>query len=256
MKTSLTRLSCLALFGIVFTSCERQVEEVSINLVTAKPTSAKPFPAWTQQPSQSSSEQPIQITMKVIEVTRPSDSTEIPAKKYEGIFSESKLQEYLRNMAQKKGVDILTTPSVVMRDGENATVEIIREFIYPTGPSAGAEMATENTGVTSHLLAEVLDGGEIQLKSFTRVSELEGFAPPTAKFELPVFRRRDVEFSGRVKSGETIVLGGLVDEITKTVRDSTFFGIIKNSSEEALSRELIVVITAALMNPEGTTPSP
>ena len=38
----------------------------------------------------------------------------------------------MRGLSQKKGADIMTAPSVVARPGQNATIEIIREFIYPT----------------------------------------------------------------------------------------------------------------------------
>ena len=38
----------------------------------------------------------------------------------------------MRGLAQKKGADIMTAPSVLARSGEKATIEVIREFIYPT----------------------------------------------------------------------------------------------------------------------------
>ena len=38
----------------------------------------------------------------------------------------------MRGLAQKKGADLMTAPSVTARSGQKATIEIIREFIYPT----------------------------------------------------------------------------------------------------------------------------
>jgi hypothetical protein len=38
----------------------------------------------------------------------------------------------MRGLAQKKGTDLMTAPSVTARSGQKATIEIIREFIYPT----------------------------------------------------------------------------------------------------------------------------
>jgi general secretion pathway protein D len=38
----------------------------------------------------------------------------------------------MRGLAQKKGTDLMTAPSVTARSVEKATIEIIREFIYPT----------------------------------------------------------------------------------------------------------------------------
>ena len=49
-----------------------------------------------------------------------------------GLFSSGQVQMIMRGLAQKKGADIMTAPSVVALPGQNATIEIIREFIYPT----------------------------------------------------------------------------------------------------------------------------
>jgi len=49
-----------------------------------------------------------------------------------GLFSDGQVQLIMRGLAQKKGADIMTAPSVTARSGQKATIEIIREFIYPT----------------------------------------------------------------------------------------------------------------------------
>ncbi len=49
-----------------------------------------------------------------------------------GLFSDGQVQMIMRGLAQKKGTDLMTAPSVTARSGEKATIEIIREFIYPT----------------------------------------------------------------------------------------------------------------------------
>jgi general secretion pathway protein D len=49
-----------------------------------------------------------------------------------GLFNDGQLQMIMRGLAQKKGTDIMTAPSVTARPGQKATIEIIREFIYPT----------------------------------------------------------------------------------------------------------------------------
>jgi general secretion pathway protein D len=38
----------------------------------------------------------------------------------------------MRGLAQKKGSDLMTAPSVTARSGQKAVIEVIREFIYPT----------------------------------------------------------------------------------------------------------------------------
>ena len=49
-----------------------------------------------------------------------------------GLFSEGQVQMIMRGLSQKKGTDVMTAPSVMARSGDKATIEIIREFIYPT----------------------------------------------------------------------------------------------------------------------------
>lgn len=49
-----------------------------------------------------------------------------------GLFSDGQAQMIMRGLDQKKGVDIMAKPSTVTRSGQQATVEVLREFIYPT----------------------------------------------------------------------------------------------------------------------------
>lgn len=49
-----------------------------------------------------------------------------------GLFSDAQMQVMMRGLSQKKGADLMTAPSVTARSGQKATIEVIREFIYPT----------------------------------------------------------------------------------------------------------------------------
>ncbi len=49
-----------------------------------------------------------------------------------GIYDEGTFQAIMRGLSQKKATDVLTAPSITAKPGEEATIEIIREFIYPT----------------------------------------------------------------------------------------------------------------------------
>jgi general secretion pathway protein D len=49
-----------------------------------------------------------------------------------GLFSDGQVQLIMRGLAQKKGTDLMTAPSVTAKSGQKATIEIVREFIYPT----------------------------------------------------------------------------------------------------------------------------
>ena len=126
-----------------------------------------------------------------------------------GLFSSGQVQMIMRGLAQKKGADIMTAPSVVALPGQNATIEIIREFIYPTeyeppelpnqvgggignqqggvgggGGSAGFPVTpatpsafdTKNTGVTLEVEAQIdANDSIIELRFTPTIVEFEGF---------------------------------------------------------------------------------
>lgn len=49
-----------------------------------------------------------------------------------GTFDNAKVQMLMRGLEQKKGVDLLSQPSIVTRSGQSSSIKIIREFIYAT----------------------------------------------------------------------------------------------------------------------------
>ena len=69
-----------------------------------------------------------------------------------GLFSDGQAQMIMRGLAQKKGADVMTAPSILARSGEKATIEVIREFIYPTEyeppeiPQSTSPSSTSDTG--------------------------------------------------------------------------------------------------------------
>jgi len=49
-----------------------------------------------------------------------------------GVFTEPQFQVVVRALDQKDGLDLVAKPSVVTKSGQKASVEIVRELIYPT----------------------------------------------------------------------------------------------------------------------------
>ena len=125
-----------------------------------------------------------------------------------GLFNSGQIQAILRGLSQKRGADIMTAPSVVALPGQTATIEIIREFIYPTeydppelpnsvgnngnngggviggGGGAGFPVTpatptafdTKNTGVTLEVEAQIDSNDSIIDLRFTpTIVEFEGF---------------------------------------------------------------------------------
>lgn len=49
-----------------------------------------------------------------------------------GVLTDPQFALVIRAMSQRKGVDLMSAPSVTTKGGQRATIEVVREFIYPT----------------------------------------------------------------------------------------------------------------------------
>jgi len=137
----------------------------------------------------------------------------------------------MRQIAQQKGVDILTIPSVITPHGKEAKIEIVKDL-----------------RVNDH---------KISIKSSVQVCELEGFEEKQGNFSSPIFIRKNVKSFAKLKDGETLLIGGITDKSTRTCEDQTSedqYSVFtpKVVSEEQLSRELLIVVTARRINPDGS----
>ncbi|QTN31814.1 type II and III secretion system protein [Akkermansiaceae bacterium] len=140
-----------------------------------------------------------------------------------GLFSDGQVQMIMRGLSQKKGIDLMTAPSITARSGQKATIEVIREFIYPTeyeppelpqqnnngggflgGGGGGVGIATpatptafetKNTGVTLEIEPTIGENDfVIDLRFLPEIVEFEGFinygspiqSPSTDIFGNPV----------------------------------------------------------------------
>ena len=119
-----------------------------------------------------------------------------------GTIGNATFQAVLRGLNQKKGVDLLSAPSVTTKSGQRAVIEIVREFRYPTQfqppqipqtvgstgisgggttsvpitPTTPTAFETRNTGVTLEVEPVVgPDGVTIDLNLVPQVVEFEGF---------------------------------------------------------------------------------
>jgi general secretion pathway protein D len=121
-----------------------------------------------------------------------------------GVFTNPQFQVVIRALDQKKGVDLLSAPSVTTKSGQRAIIEVVRELRYPrtytapqipsissststvpgfnstvpvvVAPTTPQDWETRNTGVT--LEVEPVVGGDattIDLNLIPQVVEFEGF---------------------------------------------------------------------------------
>ena len=111
-----------------------------------------------------------------------------------GVFTNPQFQVILRALNQQKGVDLVSAPSVTTKSGLRATIQIVREFRYPSefdlpqvtqtpgsiytpaAPTTPTAFETKPVGITLEVEPTVgPDGYTIDLVLSPRVVEFDGF---------------------------------------------------------------------------------
>ncbi|MGK0188726.1 MAG: general secretion pathway protein D [Verrucomicrobiales bacterium] len=152
---------------------------------------------------------------------------------------------------------------------------------FPVTPTTPTAFETRNVGVTLEVDPVVgSDGFTIDLNIAPEVVEFEGFvnygSPITTggtdangnptqvvltenKIEQPIFASRKVSTAVTIWDGQTVAIGGLIREDVQTVDDKVpFLGdlpvlgrLFRSKSEEHFKRNLIIFVTAELIDPSG-----
>ena len=82
-----------------------------------------------------------------------------------GLLSNPQFQVILRALSQRRNVDLLCAPKVTTISGQQAKIEVVREFIYPTEfepprvASASSSAATTATTVSAPMISPPTPGG-------------------------------------------------------------------------------------------------
>ncbi len=235
-----------------------------------------------------------------------------------GVFTNPQFQVVLRALDQQKGIDLMSAPRVTAKSGQRATIQLVREFKYPTEfdppqvpqsssggtfqpvpPTTPTSFETRNIGVELEVEPTIgPDGYTIDLNLSPRVTEFDGFinygSPiyatayetqpsgivtgaaatligvqqngPSALVLIsenvinqPVFSVRQVTTQVTVYDGQTVVLGGLMREDVQKVEDKTpIIGdiplvgrLFRSSVDQRIKRNLIMFVTANLLDPAG-----
>ena len=173
------------------------------------------------------------------------------------VLSDPEFQVLIRALNQKKGVDLLSAPSVVTPSGKTAKIEVVRETIYPTEyepaeipseedegfpttPASPTVFEIKPTGVSAQLTPRILSDGRIELTFEPLTTELKEFVnhgkpimlmdlnrPAERKrivmtenrIETPHFENRRVKTTVRLNDGDTLFFGGIVREDIQDVED-------------------------------------
>lgn len=154
---------------------------------------------------------------------------------FSGVFTDPQFQVVIRALSQKKGVDLMSAPSVTTKSGQPATVEVVREFIYPTefDPPQIPQQVGTTTGTSTLTLAGT---GSSSIGSFPVTP-----TTPTAFEMRPVGVRMEVEPTLGA-DGYTIDLN-LSPEVTEFEGFINYGSPIQTGAADALGNPTTVVLT-------------
>jgi hypothetical protein len=185
-----------------------------------------------------------------------------------GVFSDPQFQVVIRALSQKKGVDLMSAPRVTTKSKQQAVVEIVREFRYPTDWERGPEgkwkpkeFESKNVGVTLDVTPEIRPDGSIELRVKPSVVEFLGFVDldtgkrvyatrnwpregavvstdlvpldPVQRLK-PIFTERTIETTVALQDGYTAALSGMKEnvEVEETNTDGTTTTITRRRVDE------------------------
>jgi general secretion pathway protein D len=200
-------------------------------------------------------------------------------------------QTIIHALSQMKNTDMLSAPKVTALSGNTAILRMVEERSFPTSWSepeitAGSDNQgasykpsipefgdSRDIGVVLEVTPTVAaDGYSIDLDLKPSVTEFLGYDTDlnydmiingqkvTGKAQMPIIAARTVETKVIVWDGETVVLGGMIREEVTSYKDKVpvlgdvpLLGrLFQAKGESNIKRNLLIFVTARLVNPSGT----
>jgi general secretion pathway protein D len=180
----------------------------------------------------------------------------------------------IRALSGDGETNILSTPSVVTQDNQEATIKVTQKVPFVTGQYTGASTGTSSTtgsavinpfqtvdredvGITLKITPQINEGDSVQMKIDQNVSNLTA----TSIGGQPVTDEREITTNILAKSGEIVVLGGLIDNsLTESEQQVPVLGSIplignlfKYRSTANTKRNLMVFIQPTILRDSQTT---
>jgi general secretion pathway protein D len=142
-----------------------------------------------------------------------------------GVFTNPQFQVVLRALNQSKGVDLVSAPKVTTKSGQRATIEIVREFRYPS--EYDLPQVSSSTGLTQFTPVTPTTPTAFEMKPTGITLEVEPTVGPDGYTIELVLAPRVIEFDGFINYGSPInaniqyyELGVLLAQRTIVVTDN------------------------------------
>ncbi len=181
-----------------------------------------------------------------------------PSFSYTVIDNVDQVRIALNALANESEVNILSSPSLMVLDNETATINVGDEIPVPTRQAVSTidpdaptvnEIQFRKTGVALTVTPRVNNSGLVTMEIDQEVSSAT--ATTSSELDAPTIQNRGISSTVAVNTGETIVLGGLIQDTQSEsesgiplLRDIPMLGkLFSQTASENLRTELLVMIT-------------
>jgi len=160
----------------------------------------------------------------------------------------------LEALVTRGQAEIKARPRVATLEGEEATINVdrVEYYVIATPEAEYGRFETITVGVSLSIKPRITEGNEIIMSIAPKTSDV---IKRTAE-ELPVISRRSVETVVRVKDGQTIIIGGLLQTTErKLIKEVPYLSkipllglLFKQESVSTQETELLVFITPKIID--------
>jgi general secretion pathway protein D len=195
------------------------------------------------------------------------DPTKLSGFTYSILSSEGDVRALLQALATDTNVTILSSPQILVLNGESATINVGNSVAIPTSQITSAESATsanqttlatsiqyKDTGVILNVTPTINFNGIITLQVDQQVSNVGAVGVGGA----PDIFNRQLKTKLAIKDGQSIMIGGLISKdnnISETgiplLKDIPLLGwLFKSHTKTSTRNELLVMITPYVIETE------
>ncbi len=247
---------------------------LAISTIEANQTSFRVFPLFDGLPQQPSQSEPVDDLPEIIDmlpdlVIGATNNGANVSGLLGALVDDTQLQQIIRNLNQADDASILSAPQVTLFDGQravflagNATafVNNLETEYAQTIRAVDGQTIFAQSGVVLDVTPTVTSDGRITME-VQPGTQAVGFAlTERVQFgglqhfiEVPVIRQGTVRTSITIQDGQTIVLGGVIDDGQRTtgiplLRSIPVIGGLFDQEEGIEDRTLMVLITPRIVS--------
>lgn len=182
-----------------------------------------------------------------------------------GYIQDGDLRAVFRALSTKTRANIVSTPSVVALDNEEATLLVGQNVPFITGQATGSSSQTDNPfttverqdiGTTLKITPRINQGDSVTLR-IEQTTERISSEPIAGAVDL-VTNKRQITTSALIRDGEILVLGGLISDEESEVKTKVpvlgsipVLGLLFSSSSKQLQKtNLMVFIHPVILKDE------